>query len=246
MKFFILAIFFLCCNSSLGKDIFFLTYYDTPPFIKNGKEGLVYELAKRMTELSRGMYKFNVMKARRARIEKSLNDGEEVIIPFVNPIWMNDLEKRRYLWSPSIFSGINILVSSKLKTIELAQLEGGGYSLCGIKGHVYRSLDKYIEKKLIVRNDYNDYGHCLMLISRGRVDFTSLPFSIAYDLSRELEIKHKLYFSKKPTFTFKRYLLINNSLYDEYKEIVKIVKALGKDLKWQELLKKYELEREDD
>lgn len=242
MKFVLLLLFLVCSNITLAKNIFFLSYYDAYPFNINENEGLTIDLAKRLSELSKGEFEFTVVQAMRARVNQSLRENEEVIIPFVNPTWMKDKKKERYLWSPHLFYDKNVLISSVNKIIQHGDLKVGGLTFCAIKGHIYESLKHLIKEKLVIRNDFNTFKQCLNLVSKGRVDFTIMPVSIGISLSKDIGVFESLYFSKRPTFSFKRYLLINNSLMGDYEKIVKLVELLVKDSQWKFILKKYNLD----
>lgn len=222
------------------KKIHVMTYYDSFPFITGEDTGLIYDFVDLLEKHAEHQYNFIVVQATKRRVNVSLTTEDNIIIPFVNPVWLDDEDKTKYLWSKFIVEGRNEIITrveSRFEYLDASSLYGNSFA--GIKGHRYKAIEHALKIGKIKKNDYDSYHQCLRLVAAGKSFATTMPTNTFHFLAKELKLTSKLQISDQPFARYKRYLMLNKDMASEYPSIMLVLKKLKADPRWQTLLKKY-------
>ena len=224
------------------KEIFIASYYSQPPFvIERGKKiGLVFDLARQLTEIANGEYTFEVMILPRKRLDWHLESNDKLIVPFVSPSWFGDENGVLFGWTPYLMQGGNAVVSSSATPFEY----DGPVSLIGkrigvVSGYRLKGLQVLIANGNITRFDIPNERLIWKMLKEGRIDVGIVPNIVARYLEADIYPKVDLHFSSTPHQAFTRHVLISG--HDgQFREFLnKAVIAVRMSSKWQSLLTKY-------
>ena len=176
-----------------------LTHYSYPPYIVSKSEGLSFELASYLTQASKGRFKFVVVLVPKNRLMHNLkNTHWKGIVPWVTPIWMQELQGRRFIWSETLFEAGDVVVSRKARAIEWrSPADIYGLRFGGILGHSYSDLDMAFLENKILREDAPDLVSNLKKLEAGRVDVLFAPdYAIKYFAMQAPQLLSELHVSK--------------------------------------------------
>jgi len=104
------------------------TYYDFPSFIINSvkKTGLVYDLARFLSQQYNGEYLFVTRYLPIKRFNQRLAQQQAGVVDFVSPLWF----KGDYLWRRELLLGRNDVISLKSQSVAYQGPES-------LKGHAF-------------------------------------------------------------------------------------------------------------
>jgi polar amino acid transport system substrate-binding protein len=152
------------------------TYHNFPPFITSDGSGLTYDLADYLTDRS-DKFVFKVQLLPRKRLDAML-EKQDVIVPWVTPVWFGKDAKERFTWSGSLFEDGSVYVWNSQTDKEFS--EPGdlvGHLLGGIRGYRYVGVDQLVENGQIRRQDVATEMQLLQMITRRRIDVGIAPAS---------------------------------------------------------------------
>jgi len=221
---FLTIIIFAC--PLLSEDIIQVySYYNVPPFITGDNNGLNYQIIDHLNRNFKGSYSFQLSILPRKRLDNLLASDIDAIVLFVNPLWMNDIEKTKYLWTPPLFSDRNVVISNSNNPV----LYDGSpdslmfYKLGGIRGRVYSGLTDLITDGIIIREDAGSERQNIQKLLAGRIDFTTMPWSILKYLIERYSLEENIFISETPFLTYNRHLLITKNLSSLYDQLVPLM-----------------------
>ncbi|QLI82018.1 transporter substrate-binding domain-containing protein [Chitinibacter fontanus] len=223
-----------------SEQIVIYSQYDYPPFWYPDGRGLSQDLAKALTEHSKGLYRFEVQILPRKRLDKLLEEPNwQGLIPWVSPVWFRDESKSRYVWTSPLMQDADLVISShsvQFDTPESLQ----GLTLGGILGHRYAEFEALINAGKILRDDAPNQEMNFKKLQAKRVDFLFAPHSswIELKLNNPATVQGLLS-ANKPRNRYERLVLIspNNPALSKY--VVKTVDQLSKDPVWQAKIHPY-------
>jgi polar amino acid transport system substrate-binding protein len=195
-----------------AEQIELLTYHTHEPFITGDRQGLSYDLATFLSDHSDGAYRFEVIPASRPRIDRILQQGKKkAVIPWVNPVWFKDSERKIHLWSDTaLMRDGNAIISHQRRPVDYNGPEVlDGMVLGGIAGHQYSRIDDFIKKGGALRRvNADNHTENISKLRRGDIDAMLMPDSGARFTIRKAGLTKELYVSPSPHSTFDRHLLI--------------------------------------
>lgn len=223
------------------------TYYEFGPFITGKGKGFTYEFTELLNKSVKQVgLRFEVVVYPRKRLERILTQRPGVVL-FVNPIWMHDKEKTRFLWTPPILWDRNEILS-RMKGITPAKIkyEGieslNGLTMGGVLGRSYKDIDDAVAKGNIVRDDAPRESQTLKKLVIGRVDFMTSAGSLIRYLVKDMGLEKDIFFSPNPLFEYSRHILVNKKLEKESTAIFYFVSKLTETPEWKRLIEKYGLQ----
>lgn len=205
------------------------TYHTHPPFIIESGQGLSYDLAKYLSRKSGGRYNFLVKPMSRPRVNKMIKEAKIGIVPWVNPVWFKDKDETIHMWSKGALmrDGNAVISHQDLKIAYEGPQSLDGLVFGGVRAHVYKGIDDYIEKTGgLKRVDAENHIDNFRKLVKHRIDATVTPKSCAEWIIRTEDLQGELFISPKPHSIFKRRIIFIN----EQKQILTFIETVLKDM----------------
>jgi len=216
-------------------------YYLTPPFYQSASSGLALDFVNILNSLST-KYEFELNSVPRARLNVYLNQDKQGMVLFVNKLWMPNDRAHTYLWTPAILFDQNEVISSANNKVDYKTPESLiGLKFGAVRGRDFQLLNPYFNSNAINRIDVNREEQVLKLLTKGRIDVTSLPRTSINSLCKSLDIKGKLYFSPQYLYAFSRHIMLTEKLVDVHSELLNMLKNFNENMQWQSILERYDL-----
>lgn len=234
-------------TAKAAEQIEFATHYDYPPFVIDMKkqEGFVFDLAKYLSKQSKGRYEFQVTYVPRVRIENYLSQKKTVVVPFVSPKWFSDQDMTRYLWTDTLMTDQNVVVSQTKSHFEYKGVESlTGKTVAYFQGHKIPALEPLITEGKIKREDGSSLVGNFKKVIEGRADFlVTGEMVVRYIIDRE-HWQANLSIAKDPLDTFERRILVSPITDTALQQWINSeIKALIKSNQWPTLLEHYNFEK---
>ncbi|MBF0138956.1 MAG: hypothetical protein HQL74_01615 [Magnetococcales bacterium] len=181
--------------------IHLLSYHNHPPFVTGPEQGLTFDVAKSLTELAAGKWKFQVRIVPRSRLDLELKPwiqgqctpptsapcGDDWSVLWVNPSWgFGGPSENGFHWL-KMFEDSNAIISLKESPVDYQTPESlRGLRFGGIRGHQYVGIDDLVTAGGIQRIDGNHERDNIMMLLLKRLDVLLLPTStIHYFLTKD-------------------------------------------------------------
>ncbi|MGK0288944.1 MAG: polar amino acid transport system substrate-binding protein [bacterium] len=243
---FILKILFLLSFSpylSAKEKITAWFYYQTAPFHIKANQGFSYDFGKLLNKLTKDSpYSFSVEMIPRKRLNKILKKQQQGVVLFVQPQWMGDPERKKYLWTNSFMKGRNEVLSHYKRPIYYKSPSSlYGLRFGGILGRKYTPLEKAFHNHQVQRFDVNYEKLNLFKLNRRRIDVTVQPKIIAKYLIHKYSLQSKIFFSSNPLVHFNRHILVTKKLTKVHQLLNQIILQLRSNQQWKVIQKNYQL-----
>lgn len=232
------------CAQAQGTVVAYNTYL-TAPFSADQNPGLAAELVEYLNAKLKGRYVVSLQNLPRERLnQKVIADlNFKGIVLFSNPIFVADVDKKKYFWTAPIMSDRNNVISPTSKKIEYRDPDSLKDKLfAGIRGNKYAGLEGRFGKD-IKRADFNSELTMLKTIAMERAEVTLMAASTYNYLMNTCGQKEgligKLYVSPTPHLRFDRYMFVANSDEALAKALSTVAEGMAGDPEWQAILAKY-------
>ncbi len=219
--------------------------YLTAPFSADQNPGLAAELVDYLNAKLKGKYVISLQNLPRERLnQKVIADlNFKGIVLFSNPIFVADLDRKKYFWTAPIMSDRNDVISPIGKKIEYHDPDSLKDKLfAGIRGNKYAGLEGRFGKD-IKRADFGSELTMLKTIALERAEVTVMAASTYNYLMKTSGKKEgligKLYVSPTPHLRFDRYMFVANRDEGLAKELSTVAEGMASDPEWQAILAKY-------
>ena len=240
MLFVRVLVLFLCtlCTHAYSEQpttVYLYTYFDKPPFIldKRKQIGLSYDLASALTLYSNN-YAFKIVYTPKQRALDSLDGGGGLL--WVNPLWVDDAQQVRYLWSDSGVDDSEFYITNDKRLTYEGQSTFSGKIFIGVRGYKYFNLDPLISDGSIERFDLKNERLLLEMLAKERGDFAVMGFQVYYYLmQRHPELDGKIHILTGYKRPFQRYITFSKS----HKKAMDEVNTFLKTPRWEELKAKW-------
>ena len=217
-------------------------YYLSPPFQITESEGLAFDFVNLLNDEFSGRLEFRLDSLPRARLNKYLAEKKQGIVLFVNWRWMGEGAEANFLWTPPLWQDRNEVISSiETKVVFDGPKSLKGHTLIAVRGRKYKSLEPYIARSEITRFNVNREEQALALILKSRGDLTIQPRSVAMFLLNDMKLKKQVYLSPRPFLSFTRHMMLTSDLSELHSELSEFVLKLDTNVRWQNILQKYDL-----
>ena len=217
-------------------------YHFKPPFVTNidRSQGLYFDFTAELNAHS-DTYRFETVYVPRKRLERLLAADEmDGILLGVNPVWFNDKQETKYLWTTSVFTDQDEFVSLSSQAFEYQdQHSFNGKILGGVRGFYYFGINELVKDNKVVRADTSSEVDLFSMLLNKRIDTAIISRSTFDYLVKTNNWSGNFHLSKKPHDSYERRILVTKKLADVYQHISPIIDALADNNQWQNTLKQY-------
>lgn len=226
---------------ALGETIRLYDYHQHPPFNTGGEAGLSHELVKYLNEKLEGEPRIELWLVNRARLALEMSDPDfDGLVVWVNPAWVGDPQRERYLWTFPVMRDTNELISSIDKPITYRGPDSlKGLVFGGVEGYRYQGIDEAAAGGELVRHDAKKVKINLDLLVRGRIDVTLVPGSALAFFTHVPAYEGKLFVSPFPQSSYTRHILVPRSRADLHARLNDIAEQMDRDPRWHQILESY-------
>ena len=219
--------------------------YQGPPFVE-GKHGLAQELVRYVNRKLEGRYTLELVTLPRRQLNQRMeaSGGFDGVALFLSPLFIGDLPRKRFHWSPAFLEDSNAIVSridNPVRYTGAASLVGLRFS--GIYGNRYPGIDEYVGKSLQRSNAPDAMGNLRKLVA-GQADFTVMPLSSFRYLRRQMDREKlplgQLHVGDKPFNQFGRHFVTARDAGPLAAELDRIAAAMPCDRAWRRIAQHYQ------
>ena len=226
---------------ALGETIRLYDYHQHPPFNTGVDAGLSCELVKYLNEKLGGEPRIELWLVNRARLALEMADPDfDGLVVWVNPAWVGDPHRERYLWTFPVMRDTNELVSNIDNPVTYRGPDSlKGLVFGGVEGYRYQGIDDAASCGELVRQDAKKVKTNLELLVRGRIDVTLVSGS---SLGFFIDAQHyqgKLFISPFPHPGDPRHILLPNSRPELHATLNDIAEQMDRDPRWHKVLESY-------
>lgn len=217
--------------------------YQLPPFV-TAQGGLAQELVNYLNSKLVGQYRFQLETLPRARMMATVFNPPQAargIALFLNPRFVGDAERTRFLWSKPLFQDRNLLIFRGRPAPVVKQLSDlHGLRFGAMLESRYQGLDELVQASRISRDDSVNEAAILEKVIAKRVDFTSMNQMSYLALSEQARFRDLLGTSPTPGEPgFTRHILISKANPALASKLDAIISAMPTDPSWRALAKRY-------
>lgn len=224
------------------------TYHDKAPYyMENYKDnevsvnGIYKELVDLLND-SQNYYRFYLSFLPRNRLQRylELNDLEGGVIG-VNPLWFNDKEKEKYLWTGKFMLDYDVIVVKQGHVFPYKHPRDLiGKRLTLSRGHYYWGVTELQkEGKIHVEETSSDIQNLLKIISE-RSDATITSILTYRFFTKDRFTENELDYLTVPHDNFDRMILIPRRYAEVFEILQNVLHDILENDKWIEILKKYD------
>ena len=216
-----------------------------PPYVINStdKTGLLYEV-ERFFNSQQDIYHFSVSYIPRKRLNYLLKSEQfEAMVIGVNPVWFQDTNKSKYLWSEPMMRNQDEIISHASNPIEFDSKQALlGKSIGGIAGFHYHTIDTLVAEGLMTRIDTSNESQLINILLKNRFDCAIVSRATTIYYQHLLTADTTLYFSSIPHDTFTRHILAPKRFSKEFTTVVELIQKLSIDPQWQAKMQQYQVQ----
>lgn len=238
----LLILLFVSIHTCAFEQYAIYTYYSKPPFVIDtaSQSGLFYDFLSHL-EKSNPSDNYSLVYIPRKRLESRLLAGElDGPIIGVNPLWFNDKEEKKYLWSAPFYWDADDFVSLKSSPFEYRQPEDLlNKTFAGVFGHFYVKIGRLAAAGQVNRVDTIGDIQVIAMVARGRTDFGIVSRSSMDYLLKNNEIDDIYHRSAIPHEVYDRRFLIPKNLTKWHDILNRAIQSLPQNAEWQNRLKSY-------
>lgn len=219
--------------------------YEASPFLIGAKQGLVPELVEQLNQLLDEQYRLRLRNLPRARLLQQYLDEPtrfDGVVMLLSPWFVDDVERRTYLWSKPLFADYNVLV---LRAAEApAVLDDrwlAGKRLLSVRGQRLPLLDELVAGGQLSRENFNSELQTLQMVAAGRGDFTHMNHLMFQHLSRKTGLNEQLVAMPVPGGAghFTRHILVGQRAEHLLAPLNAAIDALHCRPQWREMASSY-------
>ena len=199
-----------------------------------------YDLAVLLTTQSQGRYTFETQYLPRKRLNQKLAVAEPGIVLWVNPVWFDDADREKYLWTAALLEDRNEVLSRHDNPVHYHDPRSlQGLKLGGVIGHTYSDIEELVAQGAVRRIDAVEERVNLTNLMLQRIDVTIMPQTAARYLLRAMQLEEKTFVSPQPHRVFARHILVSPQLPKVYQFLNKVISTLPQNATWQTILRRY-------
>ncbi|WP_395004810.1 substrate-binding periplasmic protein [Undibacterium sp.] len=236
--------FSLCAWGAAAKEVIKVyTYHLKPPFVVREalQSGLYFDVLTYFNKKN-SQYQFELHYLPRRRLDLMVNEGKlDGLIIGVSPIWFNDKQQQRYLWTATFFRDVDEVISSKTKAFDFTGLE----SLAGLRvglvlGYYYYGVSEMALANKLIRDDASSEDHNFRKLLADRIDVAIISRSNHdFVMKHQPELVGKFHISAKPHDQYERRILLPVGFSKVHKLLGPILQQMHVDPAWKETLALY-------
>ena len=210
--------------------------YMVEPYLVDAQQGLAQSLVDRLNDKIGPGNQLSLSHIPRIRLDSiELNKGDQFggVVLFVNPRFVGDPAKTRFLWSKPLFVDCNLVISRVADPVEYVGLSTfWGLRFGGVRGYRYAYIDDMVRIGKLLREDSQDELSGLRKVALGRVDVTVVPYTIFSQFGATKGLAGQLYVAPKPLQCFARHILVGKGNPALLKVVNQAIDTLATDKGW--------------
>jgi polar amino acid transport system substrate-binding protein len=232
----------LAWPANAAQEIQLLTDYTAQPYAVNGvapADSYTVRLAQWLSQHSAGRYQFVPRQVPKKRLLYMMAQPDWLgVAAWVNPLWVDDAQRQRYLWSAVVQREHDFLVSRKTDKVELVQGSvNRAARFGGLNGYFYPSLEAGFKSGLLSRENAQNHLSSVRKLQRRRIDVIILPASVLASVREEIpDFGQWAYISPEPQAVYELFLAGNRNNPELMTFINQTLPKLAQDPSWVELL----------
>ncbi len=217
-------------------------YHKAPPFVIGPEQGLSYDLVRYLNRKGAGQYHFVLTHLPKKRLERELELGRQVIVPWASAEAFQGTYAYRYRWTNSLMNDGNVYISARNNPVEISDLSNLNNKLVGgLLGYRYRGVDEGVRRGTVKRTNVPDERALLRLVSHHRVDVGIVSQSSARYLIKEIGLEDQIHLGERKQSIYARQILINGYMPRLKEFLNEVVITMKKDPEWVAIMAKYHL-----
>lgn len=220
--------------------------YMAGPYLVDTQQGLAQSLVDRLNAKMAPAHRLALSHVPRIRLDTTeLSKGDRFAgaVLFVNPRFVADADKTRFLWSKPLFVDCNMVVSRLGEPVEFVGLSTlWGLRFGGVRGYRYSYIDDMVRTGKVHREDSQDELSGLRKVALGRVDVTVVPYTIYSHFGSDKGLAGQLYVAHKPLQCFARHILVGKANPALLSAINDAIDSLATDKGWLAAMAYYHLD----
>ncbi len=240
-------IFLLLCPAAFAAQIkpkmTVYAYHLQPPLIIDidNQTGLYFDFVRQLNKLSDN-YQFELAFVPRKRLEAMLQRDEMTgVLLGVNPKWFKDKAEQKYLWTSTVFTDRDEIVSLKATPLEYQSPNSlKGKVIGGVRGFYYAGINELVARGKVSRVDTAGEAALLTMLTKGRVDAAIIGRSMYDYLVKGSGLGNTFHLSEKPHDSYNRRVLVPKSQRAIFSHLQALITELDQDCLWQLALKQYQ------
>ena len=241
-----LLLFMFCLNwqsCAAFETIKVYSYHLKPPLILDQATGRgLYNDVLSYLNKQNSVYRFELQYLPRRRLDLLLKTGKlDGLVMGVNPVWFDDRNEQKFLWSLPFMSDTDEIVSSRDRPFDYT----GPKSMLGMRigtvlGYYYPGLNELLAEGKIQRDDASSDENSFRKLMAGRVDAAIVSRSqYDYEMKTHEELSGHFYISRQPLEQYERHIMLPLSMPRVQAQINAMLKNSAADPNWQKLINGY-------
>jgi polar amino acid transport system substrate-binding protein len=223
-----------------------VNYYDYAPFsMPQERADLTRELADLLTAGSAGRYRFVPTLLPKGRLDQMLQHGGwQGMVAWLNPRFVNDETKSRYVWTKALMQETDLVVSRVDAPVEFTGVQSlRGKVLGTVLNQRYADVEDMIASEQLRRSDAPSQENSVRKLLLKRVDVVFISRSTLNGLHQRVpEFDNKLHVSAQPRNSFTRHIMLTPGLPPELIRYVQTTAAkLDSNPSWRDIAARYHI-----
>jgi len=237
-----LGLMWLGLPASAAQEIQLLTHYTSPPYAVEGvapADSYTVRLAQWLSQQSAGRYHFVPRQVPKKRLLYTMAQPDWLgVAAWINPLWVEDAQRQRYLWSAVVQHETDFLVSRKADKVELVQgAVNRAARFGGLNGYFYPGLEAGFKSGLLSREDAQNHLSNVRKLQRSRIDVIILPASVLASVRMQVpDFDQWAYIAPEPQAAYALSLAGNRNNPELMTFINQLLPKLAQDPAWAQTL----------
>lgn len=226
-----------------------VNYYSYAPFsMPDENSDLTRELASLLTADSGGRYRFVPSLIPKGRLDIMMqHDNWQGVVVWLNPRFVNDESKLRYIWSNPLMQESDLVLSHIDAPVEFTGLASlKGKVLGTVLNQRYADVEEMLANGELHRSDAPSQENSLRKLLLKRVDVVFVSRSTLGQLRQRIpEFDAKIYIASKPRNSFTRHVMITPAMPPDIVSYVQnAVAKLGSNPSWRKIATRYHIDNQ--
>ena len=228
-------------NTSV-KTVYLYTYHNKPPFIVDLKKrtGLFFDLAQYLSQQD-SQIQYRTEYIPRKRLDRLIEtESLDAVVIGVNPVWFNDISKKRFLWLPPIYKDRDDFVSLSSTPFDFEGPKSFvDKRVVGVAGYYYFGINEAVEKGVLQRVDTIGEKEVLDMLARERADFGIVSRSVFTYLKSQSQLPDIYHLSAQPHDIFLRSAFTLKKHKEIHQRLLPLMESLRYDKQWKLIAAQY-------
>jgi polar amino acid transport system substrate-binding protein len=219
------------------------SYHLKPPLITSevARTGLYYDAVHYFNKKST-QFHYELQYLPRRRLDLMVSSGAlDGIVIGVSPVWFGDRNEIKYLWTSTLLSDVDEVVSNRKKPFEYSTPESlAGLRVGLVRGYYYFGVSEMADAAKLIRDDASSEDLNFRKLLADRIDVAIISRSnYDYVMKHDPDLVGQFYTSKKPHDQYDRRILVPLKYSRVYTDLNRIMLHINDDPVWNAILRNY-------